>query len=236
MPSTTTNRADAPIAISPATGSSTCTLERRRVHDMIELPPHALEQGEEAPAVERLDRALPVAQAEPVERRVREVEAVHREVHGDPTGRAAGSLGPTSATAPASTAAPPLSSSTSRRASVVLPAPGLPVIPITTRRPDAACRRRARSARSRSAPGAPRASATSSRARRARRASRAPRASASGRHARACVQHVARRGIRSRAAAATPLASGPRAVRRCTIGGRAANSAPRRHGAGRGRA
>ena len=65
-------------------------LERRRVHDVIELPPHALEQGEEAPAVERLDRALPVAQAEPVERRVREVEAVHREVHGDPTGPAIG--------------------------------------------------------------------------------------------------------------------------------------------------
>src|SRR6185295_6717460 len=42
-------------------------LERRREHGVVDLAAHTLEQADEAPAVERLDRALAVAQAEPVE-------------------------------------------------------------------------------------------------------------------------------------------------------------------------
>ena len=61
-------------------------LERRRVHGVVDLAADPLEQRDEAPAVERLDRALALPQAEPVEGRVREVEAVHRQVHGDGAG------------------------------------------------------------------------------------------------------------------------------------------------------
>ena len=55
-------------------------LERRRVHRVVDLAAHALEQRDEPPPVERLDRALALPQPEPVERRVREVEAVHGQV------------------------------------------------------------------------------------------------------------------------------------------------------------
>ena len=61
-------------------------MEARRVDGVAALGAQPVEQRDEAPAVEGLDRTLAVVQSEPVEGRVRQVEPVHRQVDGDARG------------------------------------------------------------------------------------------------------------------------------------------------------
>ena len=70
------------MAISPATPSST-TRWKLGAYTVWPRSAHPVEQRDEAPAVERLDRALAVVQPEAVEGRVGQVEPVHRQVNGD---------------------------------------------------------------------------------------------------------------------------------------------------------
>ena len=58
-------------------------MEARRVDRVATLRAQPVEHRHEPPAVEGLDRTLAVVQSEPVERRVGQVEPVHRQVDGD---------------------------------------------------------------------------------------------------------------------------------------------------------